>query len=157
MKWADLQTYFADPLAKYIQASTTDRHRGRLEVRQIKGSQELTAYLSVRWPHLQQVAELTRTVTRKGKTTKASPLPHHRPDASAGLPSASAPSEPWSLAHREWIALCARRRLWGRPLLSPLGQCSPSDGGSTQSRDHPHSSLGLVSDRCHQVLFCLSS
>ncbi len=68
--WADLQTYFADPLAKYIQASTTDRHRGRLEVRQIKVSTELTAYLSVRWPHLQQVAELTRIVTCKGKTTQ---------------------------------------------------------------------------------------
>jgi len=68
--WADLQTYFADPLASYVQASTTERHRGRMEVRQIKVSQELTAYLSVRWPHLQQVAELTRTVTRKGKTTQ---------------------------------------------------------------------------------------
>lgn len=68
--WADLQTYFADPLASYMQASTTERHRGRLEVRQIKVSTELTAYLAVRWPHLQQVAELTRTVTRQGKTTQ---------------------------------------------------------------------------------------
>ena len=68
--WADLQTYFADPLAHYVQASTTDRHRGRLEVRQIKVSTELTAYLSARWRHLQQVAELTRTVTCQGKTTQ---------------------------------------------------------------------------------------
>jgi len=69
--WADLQTYFADPLAHYVQASTTDRHRSRLEVRQIKVSTELTAYLSARWRHLQQVAELTRTVTCQGKTTQA--------------------------------------------------------------------------------------
>lgn len=68
--WVDLQTYFADPLASYVQASTTERHRGRMEVRQMKVSTELTAYLSVRWPHLQQVAELTRTVTRKDKTTQ---------------------------------------------------------------------------------------
>src|SRR5712691_5492972 len=34
--WADLQAYFADPLASYAQASTTDRRRGRTEVRQIK-------------------------------------------------------------------------------------------------------------------------
>lgn len=67
---ADLQTYFADPFATYVQASTTDRHRGRLEVRQIKVSTELNAYLSVRWPYVRQVAELTRTVTRKGKTTQ---------------------------------------------------------------------------------------
>ena len=68
--WADLQTYFADPRASYVQTSTTERHRGRVEVRQIKVSTELTAYLSVRWPHLQQVAEVIRTVTRKGKTTQ---------------------------------------------------------------------------------------
>jgi len=67
--WADLQTYFADPLAQYVQASTTERRRGRIEVRQIKVSTELTAYLSRRWPHLQQVAEVTRTVTCQGKTT----------------------------------------------------------------------------------------
>ena len=68
--WADLHDYFADPLAQYVQASTTQRARGRTEVRQIKVSTELTAYLSVRWPHLQQVAEVTRTVTGKGKTTQ---------------------------------------------------------------------------------------
>src|SRR5260221_2830730 len=67
--WADLQTYFADPLAQYVQASTTERRRGRIEVRQIKVSTELTAYLSLRCPHLQQVAEVMRTVTCKGKTT----------------------------------------------------------------------------------------
>jgi len=54
----------------HVQASTTDRRRGRLEGRQIKGSQELTAYLCPRWPHLQQVAEVTRTVTCKGKTAQ---------------------------------------------------------------------------------------
>ena len=79
--WADLQTYFADPLAQYRQASTTDRGRGRTEVRQMKVSTELTSYLSSRWPHLRQVAEVTRTVTRNGKTTKASRLPHHQLDA----------------------------------------------------------------------------
>jgi predicted transposase YbfD/YdcC len=68
--WADLQTYFADPLAKYTQDSTTDRQRGRTEVRQIKVSTELNAYLCARWPHVQQVAELTRIVTGKGKTTQ---------------------------------------------------------------------------------------
>ncbi len=67
---ADLQTYFADPLAHSVQASTTDRRRGRTEVRQIKVSTEMTSYLSATWPHVAQVAELTRIVTRKGKTTQ---------------------------------------------------------------------------------------
>jgi predicted transposase YbfD/YdcC len=66
--YADLQLYFADSQAQYRQASTTDRHRGRTEVRQIRVSQELTAYLRERWPYLEQVAEVTRTVTCKGKT-----------------------------------------------------------------------------------------
>ena len=48
--YADLQVYFADPHAQYVSASTTDRHRGRLEVRQIKVSIELNAYLRPRWP-----------------------------------------------------------------------------------------------------------
>jgi predicted transposase YbfD/YdcC len=68
--YADLQLYFADSQAQYVQASTTDRHRGRREVRQIKVSQELTAYLRERWPYLEQVAEITRTVTCKGKTSQ---------------------------------------------------------------------------------------
>lgn len=67
---ADLQTSFADPFAQYQLTSTTDRHRGRIEVRQIRVSSELNAYLSNRWPYGEQVAELTRTVTHQGKTTQ---------------------------------------------------------------------------------------
>jgi predicted transposase YbfD/YdcC len=67
--YADLQLYFADSLAQYEQASTTDRHRGRTEVRQIKVSGELTTSLRERWPYLQQVAEVTRTLTCKGKSS----------------------------------------------------------------------------------------
>ena len=45
---ADLVTYFADPAARYIQGETWDRHRGRLEVRCLKASTELTTYLALR-------------------------------------------------------------------------------------------------------------
>jgi predicted transposase YbfD/YdcC len=65
---ADLVTYFADPAACYQQAETWDRHRGRIEVRRLKVSTELTAYLAATWPYLAQVAELTRTVTVQGQT-----------------------------------------------------------------------------------------
>jgi predicted transposase YbfD/YdcC len=65
--YADLVTYFADPAAYYTQAETWDRHRGRIEVRRIKVSTEMTTYLSTTWPHVAQVAELTRQVTCKGQ------------------------------------------------------------------------------------------
>jgi predicted transposase YbfD/YdcC len=67
--YADLTTYFADPQARYVQAETVDRHRGRLEVRTIKVSTEMNAYLAAAWPFVAQVAQLTRTVTKAGKTT----------------------------------------------------------------------------------------
>jgi predicted transposase YbfD/YdcC len=68
----DLATYFADPEASYEQACTTDYQRGRIEVRSIKVSTALNGYLSVTWPYIAQVAQLTRTVTvrRTNKTTQ---------------------------------------------------------------------------------------
>jgi predicted transposase YbfD/YdcC len=66
---ADLATYFADPHAQFQQAETLDRHRGRVEHRVIRVSQELCSYLQANWPGITHVAELTRTRTEKGKTT----------------------------------------------------------------------------------------
>jgi predicted transposase YbfD/YdcC len=67
--YADLATYFADPQARYLQAQTIDRRRGRIEVRTIKVSTEMNAYLAPCWPFVAQVAQLTRTVTKADKTT----------------------------------------------------------------------------------------
>lgn len=66
---ADLTTYFADPHAHFQQAETIDHHRGRIESRLIKVSQELCCYLQAEWPGISQVAQLTRTRTEKGKTS----------------------------------------------------------------------------------------
>jgi predicted transposase YbfD/YdcC len=67
--YADLETYFADPRARSLQAETVDRRRGRTEVRTIKVSTEMNAYLAATWPGIAQVAQLTRTVTKAGSTT----------------------------------------------------------------------------------------
>src|SRR5579884_3212432 len=67
--YADLATYFADPLARSLAAETIDRRRGRLEVRTIKVSTEMNAYLAPSWPFVAQVAQLTRSVTKAGTTT----------------------------------------------------------------------------------------
>jgi len=60
--YADLAPYFADPHASFIQDATLDLHRGRIEKRSIRVSTEMNAYL-MDWPLVEQVAELTRTVT----------------------------------------------------------------------------------------------
>lgn len=69
---ADLVTYFQDADAQYQTAETTDYQKGRIEVRQIKVSTELTGFLATRWPGILQVAQLIRTVTTRhtGKTTQ---------------------------------------------------------------------------------------
>lgn len=61
---------FADPLAQVQIASTTDLHKGRTGLRLIRVSTEMNAYLNG-WPHLAQVAQLTRTVTirKTGQST----------------------------------------------------------------------------------------
>jgi predicted transposase YbfD/YdcC len=66
----DLRTYFADPHACCTGAETWDRHRGRIEHRSIRVSSEMNAYLNPCWPHIRQVAELTREVAKKGSTTR---------------------------------------------------------------------------------------
>lgn len=69
--FADLATYFADPHASFEQFSTLDQHRGRIEKRSIRLSTEMNSYL-LDWPLIQQVGELTRTVTvrKTGKTSQ---------------------------------------------------------------------------------------
>lgn len=58
-----LVTYFADPLASFEQACTIDLQRGRKEIRSLKVTAALNAYLQQDWPGVAQVAQLTRTVT----------------------------------------------------------------------------------------------
>jgi predicted transposase YbfD/YdcC len=68
--YADLAPSFADPHACLVQDDTLDLHRGRLEKRSLRVSTEMNAYLQD-WPLVEQVAELTRTVTVRatGKTS----------------------------------------------------------------------------------------
>jgi len=66
--YANLVTYFSDVHAHCTHAETWDRQRGRVEHRSIRVSTEMNAYLSQTWPpHLAQVAELTRLVTKNGQ------------------------------------------------------------------------------------------
>jgi predicted transposase YbfD/YdcC len=67
--YANLATYFADPDAVCQQAESWDRRRGRVEHRLIRVSTEMNSYLAPDWPLVAQVAQLTRTVSRKGHTS----------------------------------------------------------------------------------------
>lgn len=50
-------------------ARTVDKQHGRLEVRHLRTSAELSAYLAPHWPGVAQVFQVERTVTRQGRTT----------------------------------------------------------------------------------------
>jgi predicted transposase YbfD/YdcC len=98
--YADLATYFADPHASFLQDATLDLHRGRVEKRSIRVSTEMNSYLKD-WPLVEQVAELTRTVTirKTGKTRKASGVPDYSSDSCGGQPAALARFRSRSLEH----------------------------------------------------------
>jgi predicted transposase YbfD/YdcC len=64
-----LATYFAAPTAPDRRARTVDRQRGRHEVRQLRATTEMSAYLAPDWPGVAQVARLVRTVTCRGVTS----------------------------------------------------------------------------------------
>ncbi len=51
------------------EARTVDKAHGRLEVRHLRVSSQLGAYLAPRWPQVAQVFQIERTITRHGKTT----------------------------------------------------------------------------------------
>jgi predicted transposase YbfD/YdcC len=80
----DIALAFADPdTTCSLPTSTTDRRRGRTEVRSLRTTTALNAYLTV-LPGVGQVAELTRTVTdRKGLHREVVFLITSRPPARA--------------------------------------------------------------------------
>jgi predicted transposase YbfD/YdcC len=66
----DIALAFADPATGCSPTvCTTDRHRGRTEVRSLRTTTCLNTYITS-IPQVGQVAELTRSVTRKGTTTR---------------------------------------------------------------------------------------
>ena len=51
------------------EARSVDKGHGRLEIRHLRVSSELSEYLAPRWPQVAQVFQIERTITRHGKTT----------------------------------------------------------------------------------------
>jgi hypothetical protein len=89
----DLQTYFNDPEACFEQAQTIDRHKGRLEARQIRVTTSMNAYLDC-WPGLAQVARTLaqrhhRRKTRATKWSISSRISHHSKPALIAYSSSS--------------------------------------------------------------------
>ena len=65
--YADIALAFADPATTCSPATTRDRRRGRTEVRRLRTTTDLNAYLTA-LPAIAQVAELTRAVTNRTGT-----------------------------------------------------------------------------------------
>jgi predicted transposase YbfD/YdcC len=75
--YADLQTYFSDSEASYEQAQTSDRHKGRLEVRQIRVTTSMNASSFV----LARVSTSGTTEAQRHdcrETQRRSSLSHHK-------------------------------------------------------------------------------
>jgi predicted transposase YbfD/YdcC len=51
-------------------AHSVDKQHGRIEIRHLRSSAELGAYLAPHWPDVAQVFQVERTVTRYGQTTQ---------------------------------------------------------------------------------------
>ena len=52
-----------------VTAHSVDKQHGRLEVRHLRSSAELSDYLAPHWPGVAQVFQVERTVTRQDRTT----------------------------------------------------------------------------------------
>jgi predicted transposase YbfD/YdcC len=69
----DLQLFFSEPPADcqdWRTARTVDKGHGRLEIREVVASTELTDFLADKWTGVAQVFRLVCTVTKKGKTSE---------------------------------------------------------------------------------------
>ncbi len=69
----DLQLFFSEPppdCQDWRTARTCDKGHGRLEIRELVASTELTEFLADKWTGVAQVFRLVRTVTKKGKTSE---------------------------------------------------------------------------------------
>lgn len=102
---ADIALAFADPATPCsAPVATTDRRRGRTEVRSLRATAALNGYLTA-FPGVAQVAELTRTVTdRKGTRREVVFLITSRPPARADRAQLLAWIRGhWSVESRHWL------------------------------------------------------
>lgn len=102
-------------------ARTVDKAHGRLEIRHLRVSAELSDYLAPRWPKVAQVFQIERTITRNGKTTR---------EFAYGLTSLSQPqaSPPHllSLVRQHWHI--ENRNHWRRDVTLGEDACLVSMG-----------------------------
>src|SRR5215472_17249064 len=144
----DVQTYFNDPEACYEQTQTIDRRKGRLEVRQIRVTTSMNAYLDG-WPGLAQVAQLKRSVTTADK---------HREEVVyliTNLPPLQAsPHRLLHLIRGHWSienGLHYVRDVTFQEDRSHIrtGHAPQILAALRESRDYPYSSTWIDADRCH--------
>ena len=154
---ADLAVSFADPHASCQSAETWDRSLGRVEHRVIRVSSEMNASLSPGWPHVTQVAEVTRTVTKKGVTSTevVSLITDLSPQLASPLQLLAFVRGHWGIANRSHYGRSVsfqqdRSRLRTPNAPQILAACR-------KSSDHSAASLWLVPDFLRQTFLFLSS
>lgn len=107
------------------QAHSVDKQHGRLEVRHLRVSRELSAYLAPRWPQVAQVFQVERLITHHGKTTQA---------FAYGLTSLTAPDLPpddlLALIRTHWHI--ENRNHWRRDVTLGEDACQVTTGQAPQ-------------------------
>jgi predicted transposase YbfD/YdcC len=102
--YADVLDYFADPAGCCSEAATFDRARGRKERRTLRVTSELNQQLAA-FPHVAQVAQITRAVQRKGRQQEevdyfVTSAPPNHANAAALLAHIRAH---WGIESHHWI------------------------------------------------------
>jgi len=124
-------------------ARTEDLGHGRLEIRELIESHELTDFLAGQWAGVAQVFQLRRTVSEHGKTRTEvvygiTSLPPIRASAGRLLMLVR---EHWAIENR--LRLSARRDSARRSLSSAQGRRAPRSGDTQQ---FPLGSAGFPGD-----------
>lgn len=106
-------------------AHSVDKQHGRLEVRHLRTSSELSTYLAPHWPGVAQVFQVARTVTRHAHTTQ---------DVAYGMTSLStarlAPTDLLTLIRAHWHI--ENRVHWRRDVTLGEDACRISHGQTPQ-------------------------
>lgn len=125
------------------EARTVDKAHGRLEVRHLRVSSELSAYLAPRWPQVAQVFQIERTITRRGKTTR---------EMVYGLTSLNSqqasPAQLLTLVRQHWHI--ENRNHWRRDVTLGEDTCRVSTGQVPQVLAALNNCVLAIVDFLHQ-------
>ncbi len=139
----DIALLFAGAWPAWLEqcsATTVNKGHGRIEVRHIRASTELNAYLAAQWTDVGQVFQIERDVVRQGKAT------HELVGGLTSLPAASVgPEELLGLVRGHWAL--ENRGHWRRDVTLGEDACQVKQGKAAQVLAALNNSVLMLMDR----------